>query len=717
MTRAKTRHLFSIVALASFFLAAPLARAVGLGAIRSHSRIGQYFEATIPVVGIRASDLRGLRVRLASRHRFLAMGLEKSAVLYELSFHVEAVPHHPHRGLIVIRSLRPIRVAFLTFVLHVRWPSGVVFRTYTVLLRPPLTLATTPAVSSVSAVAVSRPPVITRPSLPAPRVTPPSRPLPPLHHVYGPVRSGETLWGIAHRLRPEGVSTDQMMMALYRANPHAFIGNINLLRAGYVLRIPGRRALAAIGRRQAVAFVLHEDRLWITIHRPPISRSLELLTPTVLRSRARVRALERTRRQLSKVEKTLARTRAALVQARKTIAALRHQLVLHSMVASRLAHAPPPSVPQPRARRPTSSFPWMTVLLILLLVLLVAVFLLRRQRRGTPRKGRPEPLELAERELAHKLRRSEAPHETLGIEEGSARGPVVTEPPASPPPPVVEHPSAPSKLDPSSPRSALLAEVDFSLAYGLHDQAIESLERYLADNPGDEEIHAKLLEAYAHARDTEAFVAAALTHRTSFGPEAHAADIARWAESLGVKARLEAAVATAHAETATTGTTEIGTVFEELLTESEKPQTATASLDDALLPPREATIGTATETALDFDLDLTDFEVPASPTVTASPTPSATESSTTEDTQSRFEESLRALRETVVGTQTNLGEEALTPAETTATDAVATKLSLARAYLDMGDHEGARALVEEILHEGTPEQQAEARQLLERIRG
>ena len=55
---------------------------------------------------------------------------------------------------------------------------------------------------------------------------------------YGPVSSGETLSGIATRLLRDGVTLDKMMIALYRANPNAFSGNIDVLHKGAILRIP-----------------------------------------------------------------------------------------------------------------------------------------------------------------------------------------------------------------------------------------------------------------------------------------------------------------------------------------------------------------------------------------------------------------------------------------------------------------------------------------------
>ena len=48
-------------------------------------------------------------------------------------------------------------------------------------------------------------------------------------------------------------------------------------------------------------------------------------------------------------------------------------------------------------------------------------------------------------------------------------------------------------------------------------------------------------------------------------------------------------------------------------------------------------------------------------------------------------------------------------------DASSTKLDLARAYLDMGDEDGARQILDEVAAEGNEEIKAEARALLDRI--
>jgi pilus assembly protein FimV len=50
-----------------------------------------------------------------------------------------------------------------------------------------------------------------------------------------------------------------------------------------------------------------------------------------------------------------------------------------------------------------------------------------------------------------------------------------------------------------------------------------------------------------------------------------------------------------------------------------------------------------------------------------------------------------------------------------ADDAVGTKLDLAKAYMDMGDPEGARSMLEEVVAEGNEAQQAEAHRLIAEI--
>lgn len=75
------------------------------------------------------------------------------------------------------------------------------------------------------------------------------------------VKTGDTLAEIAGKNKPRGVSLDQMLIALYQANPDAFVGeNINRLRAGRVLTIPQADAVGAVDQGEARSQVIAQAK-------------------------------------------------------------------------------------------------------------------------------------------------------------------------------------------------------------------------------------------------------------------------------------------------------------------------------------------------------------------------------------------------------------------------------------------------------------------------
>ena len=77
------------------------------------------------------------------------------------------------------------------------------------------------------------------------------------------VQRGDTLLGIAESNAVAGVSAQQMMMALLNANQGAFInGNVNLVKAGAILRIPEADELTQLSQAQAVAQLGEQNQLW-----------------------------------------------------------------------------------------------------------------------------------------------------------------------------------------------------------------------------------------------------------------------------------------------------------------------------------------------------------------------------------------------------------------------------------------------------------------------
>ncbi|WP_266181540.1 FimV/HubP family polar landmark protein [Dyella humicola] len=81
--------------------------------------------------------------------------------------------------------------------------------------------------------------------------------------TFGPVESGQTLTAIAHETAPDGVDVNQMMMALKQANPDAFYrDNINALKTGAVLRVPSREDAQATALAAAMAEVRRQNGDW-----------------------------------------------------------------------------------------------------------------------------------------------------------------------------------------------------------------------------------------------------------------------------------------------------------------------------------------------------------------------------------------------------------------------------------------------------------------------
>ncbi len=79
---------------------------------------------------------------------------------------------------------------------------------------------------------------------------------------YGPVTYGDTLSGIAEEVLREGFSLDQMVIALFDANPQAFDGNINALHQGALLRIPDDSELKHRAHSTASAEVVAQTIAW-----------------------------------------------------------------------------------------------------------------------------------------------------------------------------------------------------------------------------------------------------------------------------------------------------------------------------------------------------------------------------------------------------------------------------------------------------------------------
>lgn len=114
------------------------------------------------------------------------------------------------------------------------------------------------------------------PPAPAPAPITPEAAQPANPGAYGPVASGKTLWSVAEEVRPDAsVTVKQMMVALLRANPEAFDdGNVNKLKRGSVLRIPGREEASILTDQQAADLVA-EQSASLRAQRAPVPQPSE----------------------------------------------------------------------------------------------------------------------------------------------------------------------------------------------------------------------------------------------------------------------------------------------------------------------------------------------------------------------------------------------------------------------------------------------------------
>ena len=258
--------LAAAVALLGSVASLPV-QALGLGRVTVQSALGEPLRAEIEVLEISAEEASTLRTNVASADAFKAAGLEYTAAVTNVQISLQR--RADGRSFLRLSSDRPVGEPFVDLILEARWASGRIVRDYTMLFDPPnLRQAAASPMAAPTAPIVSRPappPVATMPPAAPPPVSaapassfpprPPSKPAPvtqaPAPQVAPVARAtssngqqltvkpGDTAGKIAAQNKPASVSLDQMLVALLRSNPDAFIGgNINRLKAGAVIEVP-----------------------------------------------------------------------------------------------------------------------------------------------------------------------------------------------------------------------------------------------------------------------------------------------------------------------------------------------------------------------------------------------------------------------------------------------------------------------------------------------
>lgn len=776
----------ALAVVAAAGLGGPHAWALSLGRVAVLSTQGEPLRADIEITDLKDEEADSLKANIASAELFRAAGLAYDPQFNQLRIELQKRPDG--RTYLRLRSEQAITVAYLDLVLEVSWSTGRTVRDYTLLLEPPRPPAE-PAPSTLPQISPPVPPASApdaAPALPEPSPAPPppaptpapppqmpaapaAKPVPKAAPATSPaarsikVKAGDTAGKIAAAHLPADISLDQMLLAMLRANPDAFInGNVNLLKAGAILALPDaeqarssgtpqearrtvvaqskdfndyRRKLASRApktsvstpRREASGAV--ETRVEDKKSASPVADKLTLSKGESKEQKTREdeisqqrnekevadRAAELARNisELSKLSAEMAPPAAAQASAAPAAlavaaapglaasapqpAASEPQLAASAPVAAASEPQAPASAASSPASAPASAAPWIDELIAHplipaiaagLIALLTAVGLYRARRRREPAALISSPM----------------------LEEVTpeANPPAAGET-AQRPAPAAE----PKETDP-------VAEADVYLAYGRDLQAEAVLREGLRTEPERLAIHQKLLDIYSRRLDLANFEAKAreLYQLTDGQGE-------DWARVCAMGQEIDPANRLYSGDYA-------GDEPAEETREEPVPQDDTSDEDwpvetDRRTPtPSPAAQAMPMELTLDLNLDLDspapeeNAEPPAAPAEMPAPEAKA-------EAELEFVPEPPPVKaeppspQAIAAGEISLDLNAIsldleTPPAPAVDDPLAVKLALADEFNAIGDTDGARAMIEEVIAEATGDMKAKAQDALAKLR-
>jgi pilus assembly protein FimV len=292
---ALTATVWGIMALA------PLtAWSLTLGGMRVQSALGEPLRAQLSLGELTPEELNSVNAGFAPAAVFRAAGIVLNPVLSNVQISIDRSV--PTNVMVNLTSTSPMSEPFLDILLEIKWASGKVVRDYTLLFNA----ANTTSVPTGTEQVVTAEPSVTDPALPVPNepatravgtvvdassATPASptpaaeppaakttpeptsaaaEPAPPATAQASAtptapqrlrVVRGDTAAGLVKAQLPPGVSLDQMLQALLRANPDAFVdNNVNRLKTGAQLTVPTAEEAQSIDPAQARRLVVAQSK-------------------------------------------------------------------------------------------------------------------------------------------------------------------------------------------------------------------------------------------------------------------------------------------------------------------------------------------------------------------------------------------------------------------------------------------------------------------------
>jgi pilus assembly protein FimV len=292
-------HKFKLkkLALTLSLSAVITAHAAGLGTMTSSSKLGEPLNAEIELLAVNPGELSTIQAALAADQVYQDQMLEKPASYPYIQIAVGN--NSKGQPILKLTSSQPITEAFLDMLIQVDWPTGRLVKEYTLLLDPPgfnsnyvsesagLPVTGQPQLPAEAPKAAAAPqtaaepivdpekPEASRPAAKKPAAAKPSPAAKPAAPVEPAADSnvtadpltterGDTLYAIARQMKPDNVSVEQMLAALYRSNQDAFDGkNMNRLKVGKIIRMPDQATLNAISNQQAKNLVAEHNTNWM----------------------------------------------------------------------------------------------------------------------------------------------------------------------------------------------------------------------------------------------------------------------------------------------------------------------------------------------------------------------------------------------------------------------------------------------------------------------
>mgnify|MGYP006138996325 FL=1 len=244
--------------------------ALGLGEINVSSFLNQPLRAEIDVISARPGEIDNLLVSLASTDSFARAGLSRPNHLTDLRFEVKK--QGGDQATIIVTSNNAVTEPFLNFLVEADWSQGKVLREFTVLLDPPFFDGSQSSDNVIAATSEDEVEPIESPSAinaiednatestEAP-IT--AADISDANVASVIVSKGTSLWSIASQFKDSEHSMAQVMLAMQRVNPDAFLeSNINNLKIGAVFRTPTVDELNQLNKQEAYAQVIEQHGRW-----------------------------------------------------------------------------------------------------------------------------------------------------------------------------------------------------------------------------------------------------------------------------------------------------------------------------------------------------------------------------------------------------------------------------------------------------------------------